>query len=642
MSIFEEGFRTPAGPSRNRPHGNLTMLRVAVLVLFAILTLKLADMQIINGAEFARRSEENHIVRNNILPTRGLIVDRSGEPLVQNVGVYSATLLPEVLPEDPAQRYPIYVRLGELIDVSPLEIQTLVEDAEAAGLDYIAITLRTNLTSQQALALSEASVDMPGVSLEVTPGRDYVAGQEFSHILGYIGAQSAEEAGRLREQGYQLNEPVGKDGIEARYEGDLRGTAGYNAAEQDAQGRLITQLATEDPIPGNTLELAIDADLQRYVAQLLLDNLNQNSSSWGPASTAAAVVMNPNTGEVLALVSIPTFDNNIFAEADIRQQELIDLHNDDDTYTLLNKALSAAAPGSTFKIVTAAAGLEEGNITEFTSKYVGCSLEITGETGEIFEYPDWRCHGQMFDVRSALAWSSNVFFFLTSGGDLETTRGLGEDVETSATILASWARRFGLGQPTGIDLFGEGGGLIPDPAWKRRHYVGEPWGPGDNEWFLGDTYNTAIGQGNVLATPLQIARMTAAIVNGGKLVTPHVVNRVIGPDGEVVRTIQPKFTDVGVTQKTLDIIKEGMLGSVQYGAGAAAVTRTTSLAGKTGTAEFFKPSGELSQHAWFTGFAPYNDPEIVVTVYFDVGAGGTKSAPVAAKIVDYYMENVRE
>ncbi|HMO54904.1 MAG TPA: penicillin-binding transpeptidase domain-containing protein, partial [Tepidiformaceae bacterium] len=210
----------------------------------------------------------------------------------------------------------------------------------------------------------------------------------------------------------------------------------------------------------------------------------------------------------------------------------------------------------------------------------------------------------------------------------------------SGPILATWARRFGFGQPTGIALYGEAAGLIPDPAWKRRHYVGEPWGPGDDEWFLGDTYNSAIGQGNVLATPLQITRMTAAIVNGGRLVTPHVVNRVIGPDGEVVRTIQPRYQDVGVSQKTLEIIKEGMLGSVQYGAGARAALSITSVAGKTGTAEFFKPSGQLSQHAWFTGFAPYNNPEIVVTVYFDVGVGGDKAAPVAARIMDYYMRNV--
>ncbi|HMO54378.1 MAG TPA: penicillin-binding transpeptidase domain-containing protein, partial [Tepidiformaceae bacterium] len=339
MSIFEEGYRTPAGPSRNRPHGNLTMLRVAVLLTFAILTVRLFDMQIINGAEYARRSEENHIIRTNILPTRGLIVDRTGEALVQNVGVYSATLLPELLPRNPDQRYRLYLRLEQLIGVSALEVQTLVEEAESSGIGYIAITLRTNLTAQQALALDEASVDMPGVSLEVTPGRRY------------IGGQSPEEVSRLRAQGYQLNEPVGKDGIEARYEGDLRGQAGYNAAEQDAQGRLVTQLATQDPVPGNTLELAIHAGLQRYITQLLLDNMRDSGSTWGPATVAAAVVMDPNTGEVLALVSIPTYDNNIFAEADIRQQELVNLHNDTATFTLLNKPLTAAAPGSTFKIV---------------------------------------------------------------------------------------------------------------------------------------------------------------------------------------------------------------------------------------------------------------------------------------------------
>jgi penicillin-binding protein 2 len=640
MSTFEEGFRTPAGPSRNRPHGNLAMLRLAVLIIFALLTVKLVDMQIINGAEFARRSDENHIIRTNILPTRGLIVDRNGEALVQNVGVYSASILPEVLPLDEEQRYAIYLRLEDLIGVSALEIQTLVEEAEAEGIGYIAITLRTNLTTDQALALDEASVNMPGVGLVVTPGRYYSAGGEFSHILGYIGAQSPEEAIRLLPEGYQLNEPVGKDGIEARYESDLRGQAGYNAAEQDSSGRLITELATQDPVPGNTLELAIDAELQRYIAELLADNMRDSGTTWGPASVAAAVVMNPKTGEIYALVSLPTYDNNIFAEADIRQAELLALHNDDATFTLLNKPLSVAAPGSTFKIVTAAAGLEEGNISEFTSFYVGRNLEIIGETGESFIYPDWRTHNDTFDVRKALAWSSNVFFFITAGGDFKTIGGLGQDIETSGTVLASWARRFGYGQPTGIDLYGEASGLIPDPAWKRRHYVGEPWGPGDNEWFLGDTYNSAIGQGNVLATPLQVTRMTAAIVNGGKLVTPHVVNRVIGPDGNIVRTIETRTQDVGVSEQTLQIIKEGMLGSVQYGAGARASVASTTVGGKTGTAEFFKPSGVKSQHAWFTGFAPYNDPEIVVTVYFDVGVGGDKAAPVAAKIIDYYMKNV--
>jgi len=645
MSILDEGLRSPGGTSRNRPHGNLGMLRLAVLALFLILAIRLGQMQIVDGASYAKRSEQNHINQKNILPTRGLITDRNGEALVQNVGVYSASILPEALPNDTQfenwkeMRYRIYLKLEQITGTSALEIQSRVDDAEKAGQGYIAIKAADNLTKQQALELDEVASGMPGGSLAITPGRQYIAGEEFSHILGYIGPQFAEDAAKLEGQGYEFNEPIGKDGIEARYESDLRGTVGYSAVEQDAYGRQISALQSKDPVPGNSLKLAIDAGLQRYTAELLEDTLP--TSDWGTSQVAAAVVMDPNTGEVLALVSIPTYDNNIWAESKIRSEELRALANDSATYALTNKALSSAAPGSTFKIVTSAAGLEEGSITPATSRYVGCELEVKGVNNELYKYKDWRCHNMVMDVRTALAWSSNVFMFLTAGGDLTTTRGLGDDIEESGAILAAWARRFGFGKTTGIDLYGEDPGRIPDPAWKKRTYVGPGYNAGDREWLLGDNYNTAIGQGDVLATPLQVARMTAAIANGGKLVTPHIVTEVISPHGEVVRKIEPEFQDVGLAQSTVRVIREGMLGSVAYGAGELAQIPNASVAGKTGTAEFYDPkSDKWTQHAWFTGFAPYDKPEVVVTVYFDIGTGGTHAAPVAAKILQYYFENV--
>lgn len=646
MSVLDEGFRAPGGTSRNRPHGNMGMLRLAVLGMFLILAIRLGQMQIVDGASYARRSEENHIVQKNILPTRGLITDRNGEALVRNVGVYSASILPEALPgEDQfenwkAMRYKIYLKLEQLTGTSALSIQARVNDAEAAGQGYIAIKAADNLTKEQALALDEVAADMPGVSLAITPGRSYIAGPEFSHILGYIGPQFKEDSARLEGLGYEYNEPIGKDGIEARYESDLRGTVGYSAVEQDAFGRQITALQSKDPVPGNSLKLALDAGLQRYTAQLLEDSL-PNTEEWGESHVASAVVFDPNTGEVLALVSIPTYDNNIWAESKIRSAELEALADDTQTYALTNKALSSAAPGSTFKIVTSSAGLEEGSITQSTSRFVGCELEVKGVNNEIYKYKDWRCHNQTFDVRSALAWSSNVFMFLTAGGDLTSARGLGKDIEESGAILATWARRFGFGKVTGIDLYGEDPGRVPDPAWKKRTYVGPGFNDDENEWLLGDNYNTAIGQGDVLATPLQVARMTAAIANGGKLVTPHIVNEVTSPDGKSVRKIEPEFQNVGVSAQTLKAIREGMLGSVQYGAGTLAAIPNASVAGKTGTAEFYDPkTEEWTQHAWFTGYAPYEKPEVVVTVYFDKGIGGTHAAPVAAKILKYYFENV--
>jgi len=648
MSIMDEGFRAPGGTSRNRPHGNLRVLRWAVLGMFLILAVRLGQMQLVDGAEYATRSAQNHVHQKNILPTRGLITDRNGEALVQNIGIYSASILPEALPNADTfenwkeMRYKMYLKLEELTATTALEIQTRVDDAEDADRGYIAIKVADNLTKEQALALDEVAVDMPGVSLEITPGRLYIGGQEFSHILGYIGPQFAEDAARLEGEGYEFNEPVGKDGIEHRYESDLRGTVGHSAVEQDAYGRQITALQSKDPVPGNSLVLALDAGLQRFTAELLSDSL-PNDPKWGQSRVASAVVMDPNTGEVLAFVSIPTYDNNIWSETKLRADELEQLSSDDETFVLTNKALSSAAPGSTFKIVTAAAGLEDGSITPQTSIYVGCKLEIKGVDNNLYEYPDWKCHGQYFNVASALAWSSNVFMFLTAGGDLTTKGGLGNgDIDEQGAILATWARRFGFGQPTGIDLAGEDVGRIPDPIWERRTKVGPGFAEHDDEWVLGDTYNTAIGQGDVLATPLQVARMTAAIANGGKLVTPHLVNSIVSPDGEVVREIETETTDVGLSESTLRTVREGMLGSVQYGAGLKAASSSASVAGKTGTAEFYdSKTGTWTQHAWFTGYAPYDNPEVVVTVYFDKGIGGENAAPVASKILDYYFANVK-
>ena len=647
MSILDQGFRAPGGTSRNRPHGNLAVLRLAVLGMFLILGIRLGWMQIVDGSSYAQRSEENHIIQRNVLPTRGLITDRNGEALVQNVGVYSASILPEALPNEnqyddwKERRYKLYLKLEDLVGVSALEIQTRVEDAEDAGKDYIAIKVADNLTKAQALALEEVSVDMPGISLAVTPGRLYAAGEEFSHILGYIGPQFAEDAARLDGLGYQFNEPIGKDGLESRYEADLRGVVGYSAVEQDAFGKQITALQSKDPVPGNSLKLAIDAEFQRFIGELLVDSLP--ASEWGFARAAAAVVMNPNTGEIYAINSVPTYDNNIWSESKIRGAELTALQNDDATYALLNKALSAAAPGSTFKLITAAAGLEEGSITPATSHYIGKELLLKGENDVEYVLPDWKPHNMTMNIVSAIAWSSNIFMALTAGGDLTSTRGLGKDIESSGAILATWARRFGLAKETGIDIGGESAGRMPDPNWKKRTKVGEGFNEGENQWFIGDTHNSAIGQGDVLASPLQIARMTAVFANGGHLVTPHLVNEVISPSGQTLRNIEPELERVDISETTLETVRQGMLGSVQYGAGVLAQIPNATVAGKTGTAEFYDPvSRTETQHAWFTGFAPYENPEVVVTVYFDIGVGGTHAAPVAGKILKYYFENVKK
>lgn len=306
MSILDEGFRAPGGTSRNRPHGNMGVLRIAILGMFLVLGIRLAQMQIVDGASYAQRSRENHIVQKNILPTRGLITDRN-ELLSR-----TSALIPRRSPcraarQGEADRYQVYLKLQELIGVSPLEVKARVDDAVEAGKDYIAITVANNLPKEKALALDEASVDMPGVSAGDHAGRNYIGGDVFSHILGYIGPQFAEDAARLKGQNYQLNEPVGKDGLDPLRSRPAR----HRRLHRCRAGRLLGPdrgVQLKDPAPGNSLKLSIDAGLQRYVGEVLEDSLADSSGVWGDATVAAAVVMDPVTGEILAMNSLPTYD----------------------------------------------------------------------------------------------------------------------------------------------------------------------------------------------------------------------------------------------------------------------------------------------------------------------------------------------
>jgi penicillin-binding protein 2 len=637
MTSRNDGRQVDPGLSRNRPHGNLLVLRVAVIVAFALLLVRLADWQLVQGAEFAERARENHILQTNTLPTRGLILDRNGESLVENVGVFTATVIPVLLPTlpngdpDAAARYSIYLQLEAILGVPALEIQTRVTEAEAVLAQDSRIEVAQYLTYEQALRLEEAAADLPGVELTVEPGRRYVGGETFSHILGYIGPMTAEEWSSLQDKGYAFNEPVGKLGVEAFYESELRGDAGFELAEVDAFGNLVSVIETAEAVPGNSLVLSIDAGLQRFVTELLQDELFHPANE---ATVAAAVVMSPKTGEIYAMVSLPGFDNNIFNQIEDNYDEYQRLL-DDPRRPLLNQALSSAAPGSVFKLITASAALQEGNITPATTRNVDSTVwEFVGENGVPTYFRDWAVHG-VTDLRRGIARSSNIYFYMASCGILdEGIPGLGDDIDESAVILGYYARQFGLGGLTGIDLVGgESAGTIPSPEWKER-VVGD-------DWFLADTCFMGIGQGDVTATPLQIAGMTAAVANGGAVPQPYLVSQVVAADGTVVTEREPKFDAVPVDADFLQVVREGMRQSVVTEDGAARNARVPGydIGGKTGTAEFFR-NGERLEHAWFTGFAPYDDPEVVVTVYFDLGIGGNKAAPIGGLILDYFLENV--
>jgi penicillin-binding protein 2 len=641
-------FRGNGGRSRNRPRGNLNILSISVLGLFGLLTVRLVYMQLVNGSSYAERSRDNHLVRHNVVPPRGLIYDRNGTQLVANVPGYSAQIVPDLLPDPDttasadAMRYQIYQRLENILGVPALAIQQQVKQKEDAKQGGQAITIKKNLTQDQALMLDEASTNMPGVSLVITPARNYTAGADFSDILGYIGAQTAETAPLYAKQGYGQNEPVGIAGLEQIYQQDLRGTPGYTLDEQDAQGTLIQQVENVAPKPGDNLKLAIDKGLQDYVAQTLEDYMSygNNAFSSGTARRAAAVVMSPKTGEVYSMVSIPGYDNNLFTDGVANADKIQALIDDQVHSPLTDHAIAAAAPGSTFKMITAAAGLQNGTLTPHTSRYIpSTTLDIKGDNGQVYTLIDWEVHGTI-DLYQAIAQSSDIYFYGASCGlpatdGIPGMKGLATDSDKAALILAQYARAFGLGSPTGIDLDNEASGNVPTPEQKLKTQ-GDPW-----VYF--DTCYMGIGQGNVAATPLQMARVTAAVANGGKLLTPHIVDQVVAPDGKVARDVTSDSKQAPVSTENLNVVKEGMHECVNGGACESAAVPGIDMSGKTGTAEFNDSlqGGALVEHAWFTGFAPFNDPEMVVTVYFDLGWGGARAAPAAAQIAKYFFEHVK-
>ncbi|HKS92926.1 MAG TPA: penicillin-binding protein 2 [Tepidiformaceae bacterium] len=638
------------GRLRNRPRGNLNVLSIAVFGLFALLTARLAYMQIVKGPSYSERSRDNHLVRTDVVPPRGLIYDRNGVQLVQNVPSYSAQVVPDLLPPESATpgsndpRYQIYQQLEKITGTPALAIQQQVKQQEDSGKGGQAITVANHLTQDQAQMLDEVTNTMPGVTLVITPARNYTGGSDFSNILGYIGAQSSENASQYAKLGYSLFEPVGVAGLEQVYQQELRGTPGYTLDEQDAQGTLIQQVEDVAPKPGDSLKLAIDKGLQDYVAQILQQYMSygsDNAFASETARTAAAVVMNPNNGEIYAMVSIPGYDDNIFNDPVKNAPQITAMLQDRVHSPLTDHAIAAAAPGSTFKMITAAAGLQNGTVTPQTSRYIpSTKLDIKGDDGKTYTLIDWETHGTI-DLYQAIAQSSDIYFYGVACGlpateGIPGMKGLASDSDKAALILGQYARAFGLGSPTGVDLDNEASGNVPSPAQKLKTHDGEPW-----VYF--DTCYMGIGQGDVAASPLQMARVTAAVANGGKLVTPHVVNQVVAPDGKVVRNITGDTTQVPVSKANLDVVKEGMHECVNGGACESAAAPGVDMSGKTGTAEFNDEyqGGILTQHAWFTGFAPFENPQVVITVYFDLGWGGARAAPAASKIAEYFFQNVK-
>jgi len=597
---------------------NLFLLQALIFVLFGILTLQLVRMQVFEVDSYQAKAENNRLRELQVLPLRGLVYDRNGTPLVQNVANYTAVITPADLPGKNEQE--VFDRLGEVLKMPSQDIAQKVEDKRQDGSPYDAVVIKDELDRDTALILKELTPNLPGVELRVEARRHYTSGDLTSHIVGYVGSISEDEYASLRPRGYILNDQVGKAGIEADYEDVLRGKPGKELAEVDASGRQLDVLDARAAQPGQSVFLTIDLELQRKVTDALREYM-------GTSDNATAVVMDVHTGEILSMVSLPGYDNNLFSRA-ITQQELDDLLNQPGK-PLVNHAIAEMyAPGSTFKTITGLAALQEGVATPdtvITSKgYI--TVENEYDPSVVYYFRDWAALGAM-DFYRGIAMSSDVYFYYLAGGKAdEGFHGLGEE------RLASYARSFGYGELSGVDLPGESPGLVPDARWKEQN-----WG---ETWYVGDTYSFGIGQGYLAVTPLQLVNAVATIANGGDLLRPRLISEIQDDHGNTIASFGPEVRrQVPVNPDYLAVMREAMRQSVDSGVASSAKVAGLSIGGKSGTAEFGEQhaDGTYDTHGWFVGFAPFEDPQIAVVVFVQRGGGFQNAAPAAARIFDYYF-----
>jgi penicillin-binding protein 2 len=597
---------------KQEQEANRRKCQAAILVLFlcfVTLGARLWYLQVVQGEALRAKSERNRLRIVRLQPPRGKVLDRTGRLLAGVRPCFNVCLVREdtgVAVE------------SVLADLSPLlgETEAAIRTSLAIGRRqplYVPIVIKRAIDWGTLSRIEARLLSLPGVIIEVTPGREYPYGSVAPHLLGYLGEVSEEDLDSKRYPRALAGDLVGKYGVEARFDQELAGRKGERRVEVDATGRLVRVLDEYAAIPGNDLYLTVDLDLQQAAEEALAGQVG------------ALVAMEPRSGRILALASSPGFDPQDFAKR--LNTEQWDALNDPVKRPLQNKVIQGAyAPGSIFKIVTASAALQEGVVGPNTTFNCLSKFRLGRR---IFRCWDWRGHGHI-SLHRALVESCDVYFYQVG-------------LQLGIDRIAGYAKAFGLGSRTGIDLPDENPGLIPTSQWKLKRF-GE-------KWQDGETLNTAIGQGFVLVTPLQMARLISAVANGGTLFRPIYVDRMLGPDGEVVEYFKGKTCgSVSLSKTNLDMIKKALLGAVaeQHGTGGRARLENVPVAGKTGTAQVVKQAArredekmawKYRDHAWFVAYAPADDPQLAVAVLIEHGGhGGAVSAPIARKVFKRWFQ----
>jgi len=582
------------------PRRRYRMAVALVVIVLFVLSGRAAFLQVTNGAEYRALAEGNRFRKFTVLPPRGIVYDLRGTPIIENSPSFRLLLVPADVPETDG----LSEEFDQLSDLSGVPIEEIESIwLEAKETPYEPVVIARQLSYDNALRFAINRQSLPGVRLEATGQRSYqTLSESMSHVLGYVGAINQKELEELKPDGYRRTDIIGKTGVEKSEEIALRGKPGSIVMEVDAFGNELGIVSKEDPVPAQNLTLSIDLRFQAFLENRLKTVFERTKTSRG-----SIVAIDPRSGEIRALVSMPAFDSNRFSG-----------HIDGDYYAglvtnpdlpLFPRAVAGEfPPGSTFKPFVSYAALTEHIVDEKTTVTSTGGLRI----GAWF-FPDWKPGGHgVVNVKSAIAWSVNTFFYIVGGG-YESITGLGPD------RITEYAARFGFGQVTGINLPSERNGFLPTAAWKQE-VKGEPW-------YVGDSYHYAIGQGDLLVTPLQLARSIATIANGGRMVTPTVLE---------TDRVTSDFPEVpGLDSAALKTVQDGMRMTVTEGSGRSLSSLPWPTAGKTGTAQ--APGGQ-NNHAWYAGYGPFEDPSLVVIVLVEEGLeGSSAAAPIAKDAFDWWF-----
>ncbi|UCH49631.1 MAG: penicillin-binding protein 2 [Betaproteobacteria bacterium] len=592
----------------------LAAVAALVVVTFVVLFSRLFYLQVIQHDYYQLLAEQNRVNIVPVVPHRGVILDRNGVTLASNYAAYTL----EITPSQVDDLDGVIKELSTLVEITPKDLRRFEKLLEEEP-DFSSIPIRTRLNDEEVARFAVNRYRIPGVQINARLFRHYPNNEVASHVVGYIGRMSESDFAGLQNRGlaynYTKSDYIGKVGLEQYYEQVLRGVTGYEHVETDANGHSIRTLRSILPVSGNNLLLAIDARLQQ-IAEVAFGDYR-----------GSMVAIEPETGGVLALVSRPGFDPNLFVEG--IDPEHWSALNDSPDHPLNNRALQGVyPPGSTFKPFMALAGLELGK------RSPGYSISdpgyfVLGGSGHVFR--DWKAGGHgIVDMHKAIVESCDTYFY-----------GLAQ--ELGIDMIHDFIAQFGLGQRTGIDIAGEVGGLLPSRQWKEQRF--------NQRWFVGDTISVGIGQGYNLVTPLQLASATAILANGGRIFRPHVVQHIQDSQTNELETIEPyPIGEVPLQPRHLDLVRDAMVDVTRPGGTAAWAGwgAKYSFAGKTGTAQVIGLKGQKydedaiderhRDHALFIAFAPAEAPKIALGILVENGGhGSSTAAPIARKVIDYYL-----